>query len=194
MSVNLSGLTILIWFSTIKCLACAQDQIWINSPIQYVLSLLYIQLKTILRVDIYFSPNCQTAYPETLGYAPLVVLMLREKWDSALSPSSQSASLQLLIFTLELNIAIYFYKEVGKVWGVLRTEHDPRSPTAVIFTWATVTTSKVKFKIGLWTSVILSWGWGIRSSVLPSCISWLVIYNSFLMTLHLVVSVYTLGS
>lgn len=38
-----------------------------------------IQLKAILRVHIYFSPNCQTAYPETLRYAPLVVLMLRGK-------------------------------------------------------------------------------------------------------------------
>lgn len=71
MSVNLSGLTISIWFSTIKCLACAQAQIWIHYPIQYVLSLSYIQLKTLLRVHIYFSPNCQTAYPETLRYAPL---------------------------------------------------------------------------------------------------------------------------
>lgn len=111
-----------------------------------------------------------------------------------MSPTGQSASLQLLIFTLELNIAIYFYKEVGKVWGVVCTEHYPPSPKAVIFTGATVTTSKVKFKIGLLTSVILSWRWRIRCSALPSCISWPDIYNSFLVTHHLEVSVYTLGS
>ena len=107
MSVNLSGLTILIWFSTIKCLACAQDQIWINSPIQYVLSLLYIHLKTILRVDIYFSHNCQTAYPETLGYAPLVVLMLREKWVS-------------IVATVDLHSGIkYCYLVLQRGWKSL---------------------------------------------------------------------------